>query len=121
MKNLPPPLNAAIKLAENSKLQHRHGAVIVKHGKIIGRGYNKIRHHRFSRYYPYKEACHAESAAIMDSDTDSTGSVMYIARINRQGIMRNSMPCGCCRNLLSDMGIKRVVYTTNTGWEAYDV
>lgn len=114
--NLPPPLNAAIKLAEHSTHQHRHGAVIVKHGRIIGRGFNKIRHHKYSKFYPYAEACHAEAAAILDSSCDVRYSTVFVARINLMGNYRNSAPCRNCRNLLASLGFRRVVYTTNDGY-----
>lgn len=114
--NYPPPLLAAIKLAENSTYKHRHGAVLVKHGRIVGRGINSIRHHKYSKFYPYPCSCHAETAAILDCRTSLRNSVLYTARINTSSFYRNGSPCLSCRNLLYDLGIRVVIYTTNNGF-----
>ncbi|WP_407069865.1 hypothetical protein, partial [Loigolactobacillus coryniformis] len=61
----PPPLTVAIQLAENSTYKHRLGAVVVKQKKIIGRGWNKLRHHKWSKHYEYPCSCHAETSALL--------------------------------------------------------
>jgi deoxycytidylate deaminase len=117
MIDYPPPLLAAIKLAENSTYKHRHGAVIVKHGKIISRGTNQLRYHKLSKYYEYRNSLHAESCAILRTRCDVRKTVLYVARINNAGNPRLSAPCKECTTLLHQMGIKSVIYTTNDGWE----
>ncbi len=117
MINYPPPLLAAIQLAEHSTYKHRHGAILIKHGRVIGKGINSIRHHKYAKFYQYKCSCHAETAAILNCRGDWNRSILFVARINSSGVGRNSMPCSSCRALLIDLGIKKVVYTTNDGFK----
>jgi deoxycytidylate deaminase len=109
----PPPLNVAIKLAANSTYKHRLGAVVVKQKKIIGRGWNSIRHHKWSKYYEYSCSCHAESAALLDCSATLRGFHLYVARINKDCSPRLSRPCQSCLRIMRDMGGKQVTYTTN--------
>ena len=103
-------------LASKSGAKNQHGAIIVRGGRVLGTGFNKNRNNpvtvspeHIQTYCSY----HAEVVAIKDaSKSDMAGAIMYTARVNRNGIDRNSKPCPRCAMLIESMGIKRVVFTT---------
>ena len=37
--------------------------------------------------------------------------ILFVARFNRKGKMKNSMPCGMCRLLMIAIGVKKVIYS----------
>jgi len=45
------------------------------------------------------------------------GTVVYVARINRQGHLRMAKPCLRCADRLRDEGVKRVIFSTEEGWD----
>ena len=107
-------LSAARYFASKSKSRKMHGAVVVKSGRVVGTGYNKDRNSPFIVSPEHiKPHCstHAEVAAIKEAKTNATGAVLYVARVNRQGEDRNSKPCRLCQKVITDVGIKKVIYT----------
>lgn len=107
-------LSVARYLAEKSVSNKRHGAVIVKGGRVVGTGFNKDRNnpHIVSPEH-IKSDCsyHAEELAIREAGDNIKGATIYVARVNNQGEDRNSKPCPKCHNLIEGSRIKRVVYT----------
>ena len=92
----------------------RHGAVIVKGGSVYGIGINKTRTHNAWVTGQPRELCstHAEVSAIrVSGELCVRGSTLYVARVNRSGIMRDSKPCGACRLYIEDHGIRKVVHS----------
>lgn len=89
----------------------KHGAVLVKGGKVLSEGSNKYTNtgkmHGFG-------SIHAEERALKSMKKDPRGGVMYIARVASYGPAM-SKPCRRCQLLLKNAGIKRVVYTSMTG------
>lgn len=109
-------LNLAVKLAETSEVQHRHGAVIVKGGRVISTGVNKWRNKQVNpqetpEYNP-NLSYHAEVDAISHAGSDLNGATIYIARVNKHGHEQLSRPCVRCAKALKEAGIKKVVYTS---------
>jgi deoxycytidylate deaminase len=107
-------LNIARYFAEKSQEKKKHGAVVVKSGRVVGTGFNKYKNH--PNNIPedlVKIHCsrHAEQIAIKEAGTHCRGAVLYIARVNRQGLDRNSTPCFVCEKLIKLSGIKKVIYT----------
>lgn len=107
-------LAAAKYFAEKSKSRQKHGAVVVKSGRVFGTGYNKNKNSPL-RVSPehIKTHCsrHAEIEAIRDAGFDVEGAVLYVARVNKQGQARNSKPCKYCQVVISATKIKKVIYT----------
>jgi deoxycytidylate deaminase len=100
--------------AEKSQSRQRHGAVIVKSGRVVGTGYNKDKNHPMGVSPEHiKTHCsrHAEVEAIRDARFAVEGAVLYVARVNRQGQERNSKPCKYCQAVISAAKIKKVIYT----------
>lgn len=108
-------LNIARLLATHSEERKKHGAVIVKSGRVVGTGFNKFKNHP-SNIEPelIKAHCsrHAEQVAIHQAGIHARGATIYVARVNRQGFDRNSKPCIMCSMLIEQAGIKNVIYTT---------
>ena len=107
-------LSAARYFAAKSKARKMHGAVVVKSGRVVGTGYNKDRNSPFVVSPEHiKPHCstHAEVAAIKEAKTNATGAVLYVARVNRQGQDRNSKPCRLYQAVITEVGIKKVIYT----------
>lgn len=107
-------LSVAKYLATKSTARQKHGAVVVKGGRVLGTGFNKDRNHPdFVSPEHIKTHCsvHAETEAIRDAGWNVKGSVLYVARVNRQGKDRNSKPCDRCMAIIEETQIKKVIYT----------
>ena len=57
-------INIASNEAEKSSLLMKHGCVVVKNGKIVGRGYNSARCTSRDNFISNSCSCHAEIAAL---------------------------------------------------------
>jgi deoxycytidylate deaminase len=107
-------LNMARYFAEKSLEKKKHGAVIVKGGRVVGTGYNRFKNH--PGVIPenlIKLHCsrHAEEVAIKEAGSNTKNATLYVARVNNQGFSRNSKPCNICAKLIKESGIKKVIYT----------
>jgi deoxycytidylate deaminase len=101
-------------LAEKSQSRQRHGAVVVKSGRVLGTGYNKNKNHPMQVSPEHiKTHCsrHAEIEAIKDASFAVEGAILYVARVNRQGKTLNSKPCSYCQAVIESTQIKKVIYT----------
>ena len=107
-------LSAARYFASKSKSNKKHGAVIVKSGRVVGTGYNKDRNHPlFVSPEHIKPHCsqHAEVSALREAKGNADGAILYVARVNNQGQDRNSRPCRLCQEAIIKSNIKKVIYT----------
>lgn len=107
-------IRLASRLAENSDCHHRHGAVIVKGGRVMATGFNRWRQpiENVSNFNPDWSSIHAEESALSKAG-DLKGATMIIVRINRRGEHRTSKPCDKCMERIERAGIKAITYT----WE----
>ena len=104
--------------AKKSPMQYRHGAVIVKKGKILGSGYNihcqPPRLENIYRIQRKNPSIHAEMSCLKGLRHDQIrGSDIFVGRISKKGEFRMSYPCKRCISLLTRKGIKKVLYTKN--------
>lgn len=107
-------LSAARYFAGKSTSRRKHGAVIVKSGRVLGTGYNKDTNDPMIVSPEHiKTHCsrHAEIEAIRDANWNVRGAVLYVARVNRSGQDRNSKPCIRCEAVIEATQIKKVIYT----------
>lgn len=108
-------LDLALKIAETSDCNSKHGAVIVKGGRVMSVGVNKFRNDPAFVPSDVKNgrgtifSIHAEEFALSRAG-DVKGAVMYIARLSKRG-PAFSRPCNHCAKKLIKAGIKTVVYT----------
>lgn len=111
-------LSVARYFATKSEAKRTHGAVVVRGGSVLGTGYNRNRNNpNFVSPEHVKTECsyHAEESAIKDAGHDVKGAIIYVARVNKNGEDRDSKPCPRCLTLIQQSGIKRIIYTTNSG------
>lgn len=112
-------LSVARYLATKSSARNTHGAIIVKGGRVLSAGYNKNRNHPkivSPEHIKTKCSFHAEEVAIREAgEGNLRGAIIYVARVNRQGLDRDSKPCSRCSALIKRVGIKRVVFTAEVG------
>jgi deoxycytidylate deaminase len=108
----------AQKIAEKSLHQFRIAAVIVQGNRILSIGINSYKTHP-QQINPYTkktgDSIHAELDALLSSRTDISGATIYVVRIKRNRSLGLARPCSRCQYLLSAAGIKKVVFTTDSG------
>jgi deoxycytidylate deaminase len=107
-------LSTARYLAQKSTSKQKHGAIVVKSGRVLGTGFNKATNNPMTVSPEHiKTHCsrHAEIEAIRDANWNVKGAVLYVARINRYGQDRNSKPCIRCNIVIEETQIKKVIYT----------
>ena len=105
-------VDIAVDEALRSGQNHKHGAVVVRSGKVLSSGHNKVTNKGPSYLY----SCHAEMAAIKQS-ADKKGlqdAHLYVVRINTCGLA-DSKPCCFCQRFMKIHGISRVFFSTNSG------
>jgi len=98
----------AMKQAVKSSMGFKHGAVIVKKGNIVARGYNRyIMTCMYSRI-----SIHAEIDAIGNcSPQDLYGSTLYVVSV-RNGKLRMSKPCNSCTKKIERSTLGGVYYSS---------
>lgn len=93
--------------AMTSKSEHprfHHGSVVVMRNTIIGKGSN----------YGF---IHAEVSSLLNCENVSKSKsfldqlVVFVCRVNSQGLFMNSKPCYGCQRFMKRMGINKVIYT----------
>lgn len=109
-------LDKATELAKKSTYRRaRHGAIIVKNGRIIARGINKMKTSaknlgtaEFSKH----ASLHAEIAALRNaSPANLRGAHIFVARVLRNDEPAMSKPCPNCLKAIQEAGIKKIYYT----------
>ena len=120
MSNYKKWLNICMDLAYSSsavgagKRRSKHGALVIKNGKIIGAGVNAMRGQASVQATSKSwrgSYIHAEEAAIRNAGTRASGATLFVARVNAKGLPLVSEPCVRCSGLIARYGIKRVVFT----------
>lgn len=107
-------LSVARYFAAKSESRQKHGAVVVKSGRVLGTGFNKTTNNPYAVSPEHiKTHCsrHAEIEAIRDAGWNVKGAVLYVARVNSHGQDRNSKPCIRCEVVIEETQIKKVIYT----------
>ncbi len=105
------------RVSKRRGLKSRHGAIIFRGNSVItARPNTRKTNPKLCSYtkFPY---VHAEQNAILAAGTDNTiGSSMLVIRIGADGSLRNSKPCVVCQQFIRDAGIRRVFFSTDTGF-----
>jgi tRNA(Arg) A34 adenosine deaminase TadA len=120
-------INIAAEEAHKSKILQKHGCVIVASGKLISKGFNSYRNKSKDGFLNNFCTSHAEISAIRNfykykkyniknnRNKNIKNCTIYIVRINNNGKLCSSAPCINCFNIISKMGIKKIVYSDSNG------
>lgn len=105
----------------------RIGASIILGNKIISVGYNQgEKAHPLVRKFNKFQGLHAEIHAVLGckkrySDELLKGAKIVVYRENKDGELAMCRPCSVCQKILSTYGVKKMIYTTNGGWNSEDI
>lgn len=105
-------LEIATKIARANPSDHwKLGAVVRKGGRVLAVGWNVDKNVPENVEMDWA-ACsvHAEVSALKQV-SDPSGSIVYVARVTRGGRVGMAKPCKRCRAYLTDVRVKRAVYT----------
>ncbi len=94
-------------------MEHRHGCVVLRNGKVISKGYN---HPRIRIINKNRLSCstHAEMSAILSLKNKKANSILVI-RINKDGQLCDSKPCQYCFDYIFNSGIQKIYYSNEKG------
>lgn len=93
----------------------KHGAVIIKKNRVLAVGYNQNKTH--TRSLHSHRHIHAEMAAAFKLSLKALeNATIYVWRAHHDGSNAMSRPCPSCLKILTQVGIKRMVYSTNQGY-----
>lgn len=107
-------LKQALKIAKNSNCRQKHGALVIRGGRVIGWYPNRMRNHPQIVSDPHTDSStHAEIGALRMA-SEARGATVYVARLGGHG-QALSKPCEACMDALRAAGVKRCVYTTEGG------
>ena len=95
-------------MLESVKSRHprfKHGSVVVHRNSIIGRGANI-------------GFTHAEVYGLINiSNIRKKCISVFVVRVSFSGEFRNSRPCARCHAYMKKIGVSRVFYSTDGGFE----
>lgn len=100
------------------------GAVIVLGNRVISVGYNQVeKAHPLVRKYNKFQGLHAEIHSLFGvrHKHDLRGAKVVVYRENKDGELAMCRPCSVCQKILSTYGVKKMIYTTNGGWNSEDI
>lgn len=98
----------------------RLAALVVSGGRVVALGHNRLKTSpvvdALSRIYPegrnsFRRWIHAEMDALRQSNGNARGATLYVARVTADGTPVNASPCGLCRAMMAEKGIRRAFYT----------
>ena len=93
----------------------RLGAVLVNKNSIVSVGTNSYKTHPLMSKRTEWPYLHAEQHAIVRAGVDNCeGLDLYIARVKKDNSLALSKPCNVCAELIRDVGIKNIYYSTDT-------
>lgn len=124
--------NAARAVSELSDHRCKIGAIVVLKHRIVSSACNsdckthplqkRYNRYRFAEDTPHK--CHAELLALLPlikNGVDLSNASIYTYRQHRDGSLACARPCPSCMELIKDVGITRLFYTTEDGFAREDL
>lgn len=105
----------ARKLALKSPSYHKLGCVIAHRNKVLSVGFNDMSKTHPKANSPFK-TLHAEIDALIGLQR-ADGCDAYVYRELKDGTFAMAKSCAACELALRKIGIKRIFYTTNNGWD----
>lgn len=109
------------KIATYSSLTHKHGACLIKGGKICTFGYNRYIKTDMVNDKCIKYTIHAEIDALCKMKLTKGMDILIIRLGNpKTEKLRNSRPCNSCIDKLTQRGIRKVYYSNENGDIVYE-
>lgn len=112
-------IDIARDISQTSNMHYKLGALVIKNGKIVGRGFNNsLRTCVDGKLYP---GVHAEFGALRDyaskkSYNKQTKKIdLLVVRFTKNEIPVISKPCIVCLSYIIKMGVRRVFYFNESG------
>lgn len=108
--------------------QHHLGAALMYHGHMLSIGWNsyktspvqmKYNRHREEYDNSWKDSLHAEIHCLSKArylDIDFSKASLFIYRQYKNGAYATARPCRACMQMIKDLGIKNIYYTTDSGY-----
>jgi len=105
--------------ALKSNMKQRHGCVIIHRKNVIAYGHNYFCFHENVGDVNRNRSLHAEMAAIYSIEPRKRKkiikqSTVVVIRLNPSGILKRSDPCCHCEEMITKIGIKRVIYSLDS-------
>lgn len=101
--------------------QHRVGAAVFYKGQFLASGFNSLKTHPSTAWYPKAFTRHAEIHALAKAKAkkfDLTNSTIVVYRETLNGDLGLARPCEMCLDMAIELGIREIFYTTyDNGWE----
>lgn len=105
--------------SHNKKVRHRHFSFVIQGKKILARGVNIPSNPPKELGFSNHQGIHSEIDAYRKAkgilDHEKSFTIVNI-RINKRGILRNSMPCKQCYDFLKYCGAHVIYFSTNYGF-----
>lgn len=96
------------------------GAIVVEKNRIIGLGWNQIKTNPKSSHKWSMR--HAEFNAILNTQReDLNGCELYVFRRGLDKKIHIAKPCESCNNIIRQMGISKIHYSINDGYNSEDL
>ncbi|MFF3062801.1 deaminase [Streptomyces sp. NPDC057909] len=102
-------IDLAVRQALRSRCRYRVGAVLVAGNRVLAWSPNLRRN---DPMIDFRHATFHAEEAVLRRAHNTSGAVIYIARVNRAGIPLMARPCPRCQQALATAGIIRAHYTT---------
>lgn len=109
-------IEKAVRAAQHSQHKYKVGAALVVAGRITAQS-NRLRNSHIVAPFT-EQSVHAEVRAILRGYKNGRGGTMYVARLGKLGRLLPSHPCWRCSLVLSEAGVKRVVWWNGSSWAA---
>jgi deoxycytidylate deaminase len=107
-------IEEAIRQSQKTDYIFRLGAVVFNRHRILGAGYNRV----FSKGGEDNQGDCAEILAIKKTPSKYLdGATILVCRVNNSGSFGMAKPCPRCMKLIAKLGIKKVIYSTPSGWK----
>ncbi|MBH1939004.1 hypothetical protein I5Q34_32905 [Streptomyces sp. AV19] len=105
-------LRLAIKQAERSPCRFRVAAVLVRGSRVLTHATNIQRN---SPTTDFRHATFHAEEVLLRRTRRAHGSVVYVARVGKNGAPMMARPCPRCQKVLVSCGITVAHYTTEDG------
>ena len=110
-------IRLAKKAAAKSSFYFRLGCIITKGNRVLSTGHNSI---GYCELNSFNNSKHAEMDAVLklirqhNGLSSLAGATVYVTRITPKGQTAMAKPCSKCMSLLISVGVKEVIYTTDS-------